>query len=124
MMENNQKSRDEESIGLARERTSMASQRTFLSWVRTGLATVGGGLALAKLISFENLANQKIAQHVGEILVLLGMAIFILSYLDYWKSHQKMKKVHPVAGSLWSISLITLVLIVMSIMLFIIVFKE
>lgn len=111
-----------ERTALAAERSRLAFQRTFLSWVRTGLASVGGGVALARLISFENPDNQMISQRVGEALVLLGLLIFVLSLLDYRNNYKKTER-RDYAGSIWSVTLISTVLVVISGLLFYVVFK-
>jgi len=111
-------------VELAQERNRLSHLRTFLSWIRTGLAIVGGGFALARFIAFENPTNRLIGQRVGELLILLGMMVFALSLLDYKSTYQKMERGSTYGGSLWSVALISLMLIGISSFLFYIVVRR
>lgn len=117
----------EERTSLAKERTKLASERnrlanerTFLSWIRTGLAIVGGGIAMMRLLTFEHLAHQRIAQAVGAILIILGIVMFIFSALDYRRSFKELKVKNGFAGSIWAVTAITIVLVVISIIIILI----
>lgn len=119
----------DERILLARERTELAvernrlaNERTFLSWIRTGLASVAGGLAMLRFLTFQNTTNQMMSQAAGGILVLLGVAFFILSFFDYRSSYKKLKFQTGYAGSLWIICAISFTLTVVSVILLIIAF--
>ena len=108
---------------LAQERSYLADLRTFQSWIRTGLAAVGGGLALMRLLIFQSFTHQLLSQISGGILVLLGILIFILSYIDY-RNSCKTFYIHPgYAGSLYFCCLISVVLVLVSILLLSIAFK-
>lgn len=113
----------DENTLLARERTSLANERTYLAWIRTGLASVGGGFAIIRFLSFENLTHQLLAQITGCVLVALGIGIFVLSYLDFNRKYKNLNVQKGYAGSIWTISAISSVLIVVSIVLLIIAFR-
>ncbi len=107
---------------LAGERNRLANERTFLAWVRTGLASVGGGVAVIRLLTFENTQHQFLAQIIGSVLVLLGITIFFLSFLDYIRTNKKLE-VKNGKASLFSVTLISIVLILASLILLFITFK-
>jgi putative membrane protein len=122
---------EEETNGLQRERTSLAQQRTrlasernrlanertFLSWIRTGLAITGGGIAVIRFLTFERVEHQFIAKIAGVILIAMGMMMFFLSSLDYWASARQLTTENGYAGSIWSITLIALTLVMVSFVL-------
>lgn len=99
---------------LAKERNRLANERTFLAWTRTGLAMVGGGFAMVRLLTFQTLTHQIMAKGIGVALLGLGLLIFALSFLDYRNSFKKLKMKNGLAGSVWTISAISLVLIVIT----------
>ena len=105
---------------LANERNKLANERTFLAWTRTGLAIVGGGVAIIRLLTFENPNHQKVAQLIGAVLIVLGIIMFFLSFIDYSNSYKKLKVKDAYAGSIWSIALIAFILTIISIMLLVI----
>jgi putative membrane protein len=82
----------QERTQLASERTLLAAERTLSAWIRTGLTSLGGGFAILRLISFETLVHQKLADFVGEFLILWSIAIFLYSYLSYKKSVKQLEK--------------------------------
>ena len=108
---------------LAGERNKLANERTYLAWIRTGLASVGGGFAIIRFLSFENYGHQVLAVTIGCVLVALGIGIFILSYMDYRDSYKKLKVQVNYAGSLWAISTMTFVLILLSLAMLLIAFR-
>jgi putative membrane protein len=99
---------------LAKERNRLANERTFLAWTRTGLAMVGGGFAMVRLLTFQTLTHQILAQVIGGALLGLGVLIFALSFLDYRNSFKKLQLKNGFAGSVWTISAISFVLIVIT----------
>ena len=113
----------DERILLAKKQTLLANERTFLSWTRTGLACVGGGLAIIRFLTFQNSSHQLLAQLMGSVLVLLGVSIFTLSLFDYMDSYKKLQIKNGYAGSVWTISTITFILITVSLLLLLIAFK-
>jgi putative membrane protein len=108
---------------LAGERNKLANERTYLAWTRTGLASVGGGFAIIRFLSFVNYSHQVLAEAIGCVLVALGIAIFILSYLDYRDSYVKLKVQINYAGSLWAIGTMTTILILLSLAMLLIAFR-
>lgn len=74
---------DEQRTVLANERTRMAAERTFLSWLRTGLTSIAGGLVVARLIAFNTIVHQRIAEWIGGLLIIWGIAIFIFAFSNY-----------------------------------------
>lgn len=110
----------EQRTSLANERNQLAFERTFLAWSRTGLAIVGAGIAIAKLLTFTSSSHQFIAQVTGSALVVLGLVIFLLSFLDYRRTHLRLRISPGYAGSLISVGLITAVLCIVSVVLLVI----
>lgn len=96
---------------LASERNRLANERTFLSWIRTGLAIVGGGIAVMRLLTFEHILHQHMAQVSGMILIILGLSMFVLSAFDYRRSMEELKVFPGLAGSTATILTIVLVLV-------------
>jgi putative membrane protein len=108
---------------MSTERSRLSIERTFLSWIRTGLAGVGGGVAIMRLLTFQHEAHQMIAQFVGIALIFWGMSIFVLSYLDYHRSSVLLIGEQRFAGSIWTTSILTGTLIVLSLLLLLIIFN-
>lgn len=108
---------------LANERNRLANERTYLAWIRTGLASVGGGLAIIRFLAFKNINHEILSQITGSILVILGIAIFALSFFDYRKSFKKLKIEKYHAVSLWTTTIISFTLIIISFILLFIAFK-
>jgi putative membrane protein len=79
------KNNDFNTTSLAEERTLLALERTFSAWLRTALAAMGGGLAILRLLSFKSETHKIIAHIIGEILILWGCLLIILSSADYKK---------------------------------------
>lgn len=71
---------------LAEERTLLAAERTFSAWLRTALAGMAGGLAILRLISFKSETHRIIAHIIGEMLILWGCSLIVLSSIDYKKT--------------------------------------
>lgn len=114
----------EQRTALAGERNKMANERTFLAWVRTGLAGVGGGIAILRILSFTNPTHELISKIIGQSLILWGVAIFIICWLEYYRSYQRLKAQNEVAGSIAYVSVLALTLIVLSLTMFIITLQE
>lgn len=108
-----------ERTDLANERNRLANERTFLAWVRTGLASVGGGVALVRLLTFTNSMHQMIANWIGLTLILLGITLFCLAYIDFRNSYAKLTFKGGFVGSIFTITAITVVLCLVSLLLFI-----
>lgn len=114
---------EEERTALARERNRLANERTFLSWTRTGLAIIGGGFVMIRMLTFQYIAHQLLAQWIGGILFALGIAIFILSWIDYRASSKKLNVDNGYAGSVCTISVISFILVAVSIGLFLVAIR-
>lgn len=108
---------------LADERNRLANIRTFLAWTRTGLACVGGGLAIIRFFLFQNPLHQMASQTIGSVLVALGILIFILSLVDYWRSYRDLGTSNPYAGSIGFACIVSLVLVFASVLLLLFAFK-
>lgn len=110
------------SINSTGESTILAHQRTFLAWIRTGLACVGGGIAVARFLFLENIGHQRIASLCGQILVIAGVLIFVLSLIDYRKNYQRIKGKIGYSGSVWAVTALVTILIIVSAILSFLIF--
>lgn len=107
---------------LAMERTQLAAERTFLAWIRTGLTGVAGGLAVARLISFHTIEHKRIAQWVGELLILWGIMVFVFALISYRRNYNRFAHLEDYQHSLWQMTLVMLtVTILAGILLFILI---
>lgn len=102
---------------LATERTQLAAERTFLSWIRTGLTGVAGGLAVARLIAFQTLEHKRIAQWVGELLIVWGIIIFIFGLISYRRNCRRFTHLKDYQQALWQVVLIVVTVIILSLVL-------
>jgi putative membrane protein len=109
---------------LAEERTRLANERTFSAWLRTGLATAGAGIAIIRLLTFRNAMHQSAAKWIGGMFVCIGIAIFILSLVDYLASYDKFKPGRKYAGSILAVTLIACALAIAIFMLLAITVHE
>lgn len=105
---------------LAREQTIMASERTFLSWIRTGLAIVGGGIVVVRFVVFDDPLEQMLVLISGKMLILWGIAIFILSLFDFRRVHKHKKSTMPFSTNLF-ITMLVMSLVAISVVLLIFV---
>lgn len=80
----------ERSNSLAEERTLLAAERTYSAWLRTAIAAMAGGLAILRLINFKTDIHRIIAHIIGEILMVWGFAVVVLSSVDYKKIQSKL----------------------------------
>jgi putative membrane protein len=103
---------------LAIERTKLASERTLLAWIRTGLTGVGIGLAIQKLLFFPNQEKRFIVKLIGQSLIIWGIAVFIVAFISYTYSFQRIGIKGSQKGSLIGVSILVAVLIVLSLILF------
>ena len=102
---------------LAEERTLLASERTFSAWLRTALAAMAGGLAILRLISFKSDMHRIIAHIIGEILVLWGCVLIVLSSIDYKKARDRLMGSKSYKSSQLGFMLIVLPVLVISALL-------
>lgn len=114
------KSGDEVRTDLAKERSRLANVRTLLAWTRTGLAFVGGGIAVMRLLIFEKPEHLVVSKLSGSMLIILGIIIFITSQIDYQKNYNRFFIDTELARSNFPITLMTIVLVITSLLLFII----
>lgn len=102
---------------LASERTRFAAERTVSAWIRTSLASIGGGFAIIRLLTFETINHRIIANAVGELLIIWGIVILLLSLIDYRKTCQKLK--HTInKRNEWWVTITIFVFIIISVLLF------
>lgn len=103
---------------LAVERNNMAAERTLLSWIRTGLAGLGGGVAMIRVIVFESSTQQLISHLIGWLLLLWGIAVFILAITEYEETIAQLKRIHPeMSVSMGRKKGVVLMLLLLSLML-------
>ena len=102
------------STQLAEERTLLALERTFSAWLRTGLAAMAGGLAIIRLISFKSETHRIIAHIIGEMLILWGCLLIVLSSVDYKRVRNQLKLAQNYKSSQLGFILVVLPLLVMS----------
>lgn len=99
---------------LAEERTLLAAERTFSAWLRTALAAMAGGLAILRLIIFKTETHRIIAHIIGEMLIIWGCLIIILSSIDYKRSRNTLQNVKSSKSSQLGFIIIVLPLLVIS----------
>ena len=105
---------------LAKEQTVMASERTFLSWLRTGLAIVGGGIVIVRFIVLDDPFEHMVLLIAGKLLILWGMLIFGLSYVNFRRQCKEKNAEFSVATNIVITSLvISLIFIALVLFIFI-----
>lgn len=104
---------------LAKERTRFSAERTISSWLRTSLASVGGGFAIVRLLPFELVSHRIMANVIGEILIIWGTIILILSLVDYRRTCKKLEHTINKTNELW-VTITVFVFILVSLFLFIV----
>lgn len=114
----------QERTDLASERNKLANERTFLAWVRTGLAGVGGGIAILRLLTFKQPSHQITAQFVGEALILWGIFVFFVAWLEYYKFFKMQKENHGKGTSFAYVSILAFTLIILSAIMFVITLRD
>lgn len=75
---------------LAQERTLLAAERTFSAWLRTALAAMAGGVAILRLLHFKTDTHRIVAHIIGEMLILWGCLVIVLSSIDHKKIQDKL----------------------------------
>jgi putative membrane protein len=81
----------------------LANERTFLAWIRTGIALMGFGFVIVKFALFLRQLSFLLGRNdlpapkgysavVGVIMVLLGVLISGLSYLQYRGTMRKLEQ--------------------------------
>lgn len=102
---------------LAEERTLLAAERTFSAWLRTALAAMAGGIAILRLIHFKSESHRIIAHIIGEILILWGCALIVLSAIDYKKTHNKLTIAYNYKSSKLGFLIMVVPLLIISVLL-------
>lgn len=118
-----------EQIQLARERTKMsvertqlAAERTFSAWVRMGLAGMGGGIALIRLLEFRTPNHALLAFIIGLLLMVWGMAIFLIALVSYLRHTKSLESVKGEAISKIGVTFVGVMILILAILLIIISF--
>jgi len=111
------KSLEKGTFGKSRE--YMANERTFLAWIRTSIALMGFGFVIVKfslflkeislLLEKKGVSSKEYSALVGVIMVVLGVIIAVLAFLQY-KKHEKQLN-HDTYTSSSKLSLFTILII-------------
>jgi putative membrane protein len=79
-------------------RFTFANERTFLAWTRTALAFIVAGLAIVQLL--PPFPGVPWGRHVlGVPLIVIGAVIAVVSYGQWVRSQQAMRRREPLPGS-------------------------
>jgi putative membrane protein len=80
-------------------RFTFANERTFLAWTRTALAFIVAGLAIVQLL--PPFPRVPWGRHVlGVPLIVIGAIIAVVSYGQWVRSQQAMRRGEPLPGSI------------------------
>jgi putative membrane protein len=80
-------------------RFTFANERTFLAWTRTALAFIVAGLAIVQLL--PPFPGVPWGRHVlGVPLIVIGAIIAVVSYGQWVRSQQAMRRGEPLPGSI------------------------
>ena len=104
----------------------LANERTFLAWIRTSIALMGFGFVIVKFALFlrqislfmdlKHLGSQASSSVVGVIMIILGVVIALMSFVQY-KTHEKQLKNNSYAPSSSLLLFITLIIMIGGIIL-------
>jgi putative membrane protein len=80
-------------------RFTFANERTFLAWTRTALAFMVAGLGIVQLL--PPFPGVPWGRHVlGVPLIVIGAVIAVVSYSQWVRSQQAMRRGEPLPGSI------------------------
>ncbi len=109
----------DQSLELAKVRTTLALERTLLAWVRTGLTLIGFGFTLSKfmhdMIQTGHFQSTLLyPREVGIAMMTLGITGLTGGLLDY---RRRMKRVHEgIESEVWTAAfLVSIVLVALSV---------
>jgi putative membrane protein len=77
-------------------RFSLANERTFLAWIRTSLALLAGGVALDTV---ELDTEPWLQTTLALVLVLLGLACGVASWLRWARTERAMRRLEPLPST-------------------------
>lgn len=107
---------------LARSRTFQAAERTFAAWIRTGFAVAGSGFTLGNIL--KETETRQLAWLIGGALIFTGILSFVFGWVGYKRVYDYIERYYakrdidtqPFAFSLFTVSVITAVLIISSVL--------
>lgn len=76
-------------------RFTLANERTFLSWIRSTLALVAAGVAIEE---FQVGDNPVLRLWAASILILVGAALSLLSFIRWMNTERAMREGKPLPG--------------------------
>lgn len=104
-----------------KSREHLANERTFLAWVRTSIALMGFGFVIVKFALFQkqvamlmepvNLMPKGNSSKAGVVMIILGVVLTFMAYLQYKKHEKQLKNnnYHPSSTLLLFITLILMI---------------
>ncbi len=116
-MNNKDQNESNQQYILAEERTLLASERTFSAWIRTALTAMAGGLGILRLIVFKTSLHKIIAHVIGELLILWGCLIIILSAMDHKRTRDRLHISKTYKSSKLGFAIVLLPLLIISVLL-------
>ncbi|HWR99543.1 MAG TPA: DUF202 domain-containing protein [Prolixibacteraceae bacterium] len=91
-----------EKNSIEKTREHLANERTFLAWIRTSIALMGFGFVIVKFTFFmkhisllldpKNVPPKGYSAMIGVILVVLGLLIASLAFLQYKKTEKQLNR--------------------------------
>ena len=76
-------------------RFTLANERTFLAWIRSSLALVAAGVAIEE---FQVGDNPVLRLWAAAVLILVGAALSILSFVRWMNTERAMRQDKPLPG--------------------------
>jgi putative membrane protein len=93
----------------ANERTLLAKERTFAAWLRTGLASFAVGFGVAELLG--EVGPPWLASSIGVALIIAGVGILVIGFMNYRRALHRLEQQGARGHPLWSVGLLTVVLV-------------